>query len=566
MKKIKLSGADVFLSVSSLLIPLIPIFFLYSKNWMEGIRLNYTIYIGLCLAAIGLLLYLALRTASQNPGFALVTMVLFWIAFWTFVPLNRLLARGNSNFPMIMTSIIVLIAVVAIAYALTILPKRSFAYNVVAGLICLLFLFNSVPSLMPTIRGITGEVKDTDDESAVGNYSPRLDWTVDTTLEHSNVYYFLLDGMVGFDAMEKYFGDDQVELKKRLQTLGFVINESASFNGGGTRFSVPALTQPNFYDTVWRGVLNKASDKVWWDKMSLVENFYAPQTGLPSPVFSDAFKPHNETFEAFIDAGYRQATIINEGCTLYPLDYYYYYGNIAGDMRLIDEEDAEHVGEYNAALDLYSNSSVLALFKSDLTAKVGKPLKNWQNEIDKLDLDPDMYDYPGRFIVSFLDALNGSVGEPRFVFCDSWFAHAFSDIDYTDNEYLFIVDEETGEIIQPIPSDIHNFIKYYPPQHRFSINLTLKLVDYVLQSDPDAVIVLQADHGIHVWTEQALAESGLNYSQALEINYSTFSAVRIPPQYGALTQPLDPLDITRWLVNHFVGAENYEYLYYKGDR
>jgi hypothetical protein len=40
------------------------------------------------------------------------------------------------------------------------------------------------------------------------------------------------------------------------------------------------------------------------------------------------------------------------------------------------------------------------------------------------------------------------------------------------------------------------------------------------------------------------------------------SAVRIPPQYGKLSQPLDPLDIARYLVNNFVGKGNYDYLYY----
>ena len=48
----------------------------------------------------------------------------------------------------------------------------------------------------------------------------------------------------------------------------------------------------------------------------------------------------------------------------------------------------------------------------------------------------------------------------------------------------------------------------------------------------------------------------------LELNYSTVSAVRIPEKYGSLTEPLDPLDITRYLVNHFVGEGNYDYLHY----
>jgi len=40
---------------------------------------------------------------------------------------------------------------------------------------------------------------------------------------------------------------------------------------------------------------------------------------------------------------------------------------------------------------------------------------------------------------------------------------------------------------------------------------------------------------------------------------SAFSAVRIPQIYGGLDAPLDPRNISRELVNRFVG-ENYELL------
>jgi hypothetical protein len=38
---------------------------------------------------------------------------------------------------------------------------------------------------------------------------------------------------------------------------------------------------------------------------------------------------------------------------------------------------------------------------------------------------------------------------------------------------------------------------------------------------------------------------------------SVISAVRIPKRWGGLDQPLDPLDISRVLVNRYVG-ENYK--------
>ena len=91
-------------------------------------------------------------------------------------------------------------------------------------------------------------------------------------------------------------------------------------------------------------------------------------------------------------------------------------------------------------------------------------------------------------------------------------------------------------------------------------------VDTIIENDPGAVIVLQADHGIH-WGDNAnypsdsMRKQGFNLEDQLNLNLQVLSAVRVPPQYGKLTQPLDPLDIARWLVNNFVGGGNYDYLH-----
>jgi len=60
-----------------------------------------------------------------------------------------------------------------------------------------------------------------------------------------------------------------------------------------------------------------------------------------------------------------------------------------------------------------------------------------------------------------------------------------------------------------------------------------------------------------------MSARGYDLEDQLNLNLSVISAVRLPPKYGKLLQPLDPLDIARYLVNHFVGKGNYNYLYYK---
>jgi hypothetical protein len=119
--------------------------------------------------------------------------------------------------------------------------------------------------------------------------------------------------------------------------------------------------------------------------------------------------------------------------------------------------------------------------------------------------------------------------------------------------------DETGTP-QDVESD--HIVSMYLPQQKYTVKVMLGMVDYIIEKDPDAVIIIQGDHGIHAFSRNDLASQGFTDEQMLEMNFSTISAVRIPPQYGTLTEPLDPLDITRYLVNHYVGEGNYEYLYY----
>ena len=85
-------------------------------------------------------------------------------------------------------------------------------------------------------------------------------------------------------------------------------------------------------------------------------------------------------------------------------------------------------------------------------------------------------------------------------------------------------------------------------------------IDLILARNPNAVIVLQSDHGFHLdSTQDHLLEQGYTMEQVLELTHSVFSAMRIPDEYGGLEESVAPLNITRVLVNRFVG-KNYELL------
>ena len=87
------------------------------------------------------------------------------------------------------------------------------------------------------------------------------------------------------------------------------------------------------------------------------------------------------------------------------------------------------------------------------------------------------------------------------------------------------------------------------------------MIDLILEADPDAVIVLQADHGLHMYTAEQI-ERVLGAGSATNIWNSVFSAIRVPAQYQTSDEQYalaNPLNISRYIVNRFVG-ENYSYL------
>ena len=103
-------------------------------------------------------------------------------------------------------------------------------------------------------------------------------------------------------------------------------------------------------------------------------------------------------------------------------------------------------------------------------------------------------------------------------------------------------------------------IDLYPLAHEYALNVMFNMIDMILHRNPDAIIIIQADHGIHLlYTQLALLEEGFTEVEVLRLFNSTINAVRIPTQYGGLDEPLDPLNIARELVNRFVG-DNYQLL------
>ena len=225
-------------------------------------------------------------------------------------------------------------------------------------------------------------------------------------------------------------------------------------------------------------------------------------------------------------------------------------------------ENAFEVDRNDKLIAFVAQHSILCLFKdrlypvinSFLGYKMGSIYKQYDKRIfDYVSSESNIEDPEGMmnhydwFISeSFETMLDYS--SPKFVYLQNLVPH-----------FPYKYNENGLEVAMTSTHDLNN----YMPQHRYAAKIMMGMVNHIIEKDPDAVIIIQGDHGVHGF--QRVEMKGFNDEQMLAMNFSTVSAVRIPEKYGILAEPLDPVDISRYLVNHFVGKDNYEYIYYKGE-
>ena len=124
--------------------------------------------------------------------------------------------------------------------------------------------------------------------------------------------------------------------------------------------------------------------------------------------------------------------------------------------------------------------------------------------------------------------------------------------------YPFVFDEK-GNYNPKIRTNLNK----YRGHHAFSAKRLLKYIDIILENDPDAVIMLQGDHGLHKVEMERIMDAFFCTSEEAEALWNqVMSAVRLPEELmTSETEQIlsDPRNISRYLINHFVG-QNYEYI------
>jgi len=344
---------------------------------------------------------------------------------------------------------------------------------------------------------------------AEGNAAPyyiKKDFVIDPSLPKPNIYWMHMDGMTSPGVVERFWGESMEYAREELKKRGFLLYEDAVLESGSTRAGLTSLFSPAFYDSFYREQLEQINTELLIQRNESLVNKLAT-VGL---TYDDDLFPNFEFFRALTSSGY--SYVLRSKVR----------GGLADGMPSpqVFLENNSHAGIFD--MDNFGDLPQLLT----LTTPLNIINKNTGEE----DNDSLLEMQEGNFI-------DGYIAEFKF----RSFVETKLHLHYDRGQDVHI-------------SDV---ISMYPLLYEETVESLLYYIDATLNDDPDSVIIIQGDHGIHdIPAQDYLLSQGYSLETVLELNHSVISAVRIPPKYGGLDEPIAPLNITRELVNRFVG-ENY---------
>jgi len=365
----------------------------------------------------------------------------------------------------------------------------------------------------------------------------KKDFTVNKDTKSPNIYWIHPDGMLGVNAFKKYFNDDQEEFLTALKERGFEINNGANFEARHfTGLAIPVLMNPYTYDN--------------WTR-EFVDTLVTEKLLLNSTSTLRYLRLHSEFQYAFAAKNYALNVVGLLG-SYYPM----YNGKVwvvglnGTRKKILSPESIENnwvleaMNFQNRFFALFMNYVMRFLniqgdkYQVHIPEEMNKKIfmNGWDASNSRLDFTDGLY-----------DTLHGGYPAPKLTFIHDATPH-----------YPF-VHASDGAIAHS--ENNMNPLDYYT-QHVYAAKILIGTIDLILEADPDAVIAIQADHGLHGNSEADFKKAFGDKADAKELWNSTMSALRVPPEYktGEEHYALEtPLNMTRYLVNSFVG-KNYEYL------
>ena len=375
---------------------------------------------------------------------------------------------------------------------------------------------------------------------------------IDSNTDSPNIYWIHSDAMIGMDVMEKYFDYDNKKLKKYFYRNGYVYNENARLVAGhSTKKALPALFNPYYYDHYYKQYVLD------------LENVFLEKKVLPDVLF-DYYelrdkRLNNELFQSLKKKDYTTYAIgsFDQHTSLYT-DYYYNYSNLGYEAHNFDGE--LEVMDYSSNKNIYlpyiqlmhletlvSRSYLSRLIHLDHISI----LKN--KKLDYRDMDLSNYAYadstkyvPVKVILKCLDDIMKS-DKSKFVFVDFYLNHLPLNYDSLGNR---LYGEQQYDL------------SYYIGNYVYSVNLLVDMMQYIHDHDKNAIIIVQADHGLNMGDDEVIMNLlHISNEEVQDVRNSVINAVYIPDSLRKGDEDVlkEPLNISRYLVNHYVGY-NYEYI------
>ena len=377
----------------------------------------------------------------------------------------------------------------------------------------------------------------------------KTDFNVDTDLPNPNIYWLFMDGMLGFKAMEHFFDDTQPEFIAQLTERGFIINREARFEAlQRTAHCIPALMCPYYYDTFFSPRL-RHWDVSDYKQIEKLRRFIK--------IKADLACFNNELIFAFGKKGYQTNVIAQSTYQYFQQTNVKYMNGKKIECGDISPDILTNIEYLRCGKILFNHITLLGRLNFILDRLFDK----YENRKLNISDIHNYYSHSSDVFKSFIvESYQGD---------DRWYLNALADImnHSTDPTLTIIHDskahwpfihEEQGNLIKRRERESMD-ISNYPLQHHFTGSIVISYIDFILNSDPSSIIILQSDHGLHSDESRALfiAKYGKNSGEMRLMQNQTISAVRIPDRENE--QTIDPLNITRVLVNCFVG-DNYKLL------
>lgn len=343
---------------------------------------------------------------------------------------------------------------------------------------------------------------------------------ISPNLPSPNIYWVHCDGLLGRNSFRKYFKDSQESFCRELQKRSFFIYDSARLNSNCSTISaVAALMNPEYYDKALASSLLPGRNEQWLFIHEDQLAFYRLVA--------------NQFYRSFEKKGY-QVTVIPKD--LWSASYVEIYSSMeeyyCSRLELKNFEIFGYISRWMPSSLLY---------------------QKWENiaeTIPPVKLPEITEEYVEKNFAYFHAVHHLPVPQkPSLTVIKCFSAHV---------PYIY---DQKGDLISSL-SDNSNPADY-AAQHFLTTRILLWTVEKILEKDPDALIVLQADHGLHCSTRKQLLDFFGEDCNPDDLWNQVFSAVRVPLRFRNGTEAYmaqSPLNIVRYLINSFVGEGNCSYI------